>query len=241
MPERIDDQLLDEFIRTFYGYGNSQGRFWLVGMEEGGGDSVEAIQKRLNYWAGDGQRDITDLPATAAAMGGAPWFGERAKLQRTWGMLIRAMLAVDGESPSTEQVKGFQQKSLGRSGGDNCLVELLPLPSPSIRHWIYGECSEIEFLKTRQEYQTTCIPWRIAHLKKVIAERAPPIVIFYGFAYLPHWLEIAGVEFSLQSDAHFGRNKESVFVVTKHPAAKGVTKEYFHRVGRSIREMLKTR
>lgn len=30
----LDDQLLDEFCRTFYGFGNFNGRYWFIGMEE---------------------------------------------------------------------------------------------------------------------------------------------------------------------------------------------------------------
>jgi hypothetical protein len=35
----FDDQLLERFMCTFYGYGNYRGAYWFVGMEEGGGDS----------------------------------------------------------------------------------------------------------------------------------------------------------------------------------------------------------
>ncbi|BAY34333.1 hypothetical protein NIES2107_62380 [Nostoc carneum NIES-2107] len=34
----FDDELLEKIIETFYGYGNYQGNYWFIGMEEAGGD-----------------------------------------------------------------------------------------------------------------------------------------------------------------------------------------------------------
>lgn len=39
----LQDDLLQSYMETFYGYGSYTGRYWFVGMEEGGGTSEEAI------------------------------------------------------------------------------------------------------------------------------------------------------------------------------------------------------
>ncbi len=235
----LDDSLLKEFAHAFYGYGTYGARIWFVGMEEGGGDSVDGIQRRLVDWAKRGRSELQDLPKTAAAMGDKTWFGERPKLQRTWNMLIRIAMASEGKVPSTEEVREYQKNSLGRHDGDNCLLELLPLPSPSLRHWIYGTCSQLKYLETRERYRNKVIPERIPHLRQRVSDYKPQVVVFYGLAYRPHWEEIAGVSFEIQGDARYGRNHHTVFVIAKHPAAKGVSKEYFHELGKNIGERIR--
>ena len=43
MTQHFDDQVLDEFAHQFYGYGNYDGRYWFIGMEEGGGNSFAEV------------------------------------------------------------------------------------------------------------------------------------------------------------------------------------------------------
>ena len=113
----LDDLLLEGFMQTFYGYGSFDGRFWFIGMEEGGGDSVEVMQRRLNAWRERGKLELEDLSETAAEMGAGEWFNERPRLQRTWGMLIRIALASEGPTPTTDEVREYQKISLGRRRG----------------------------------------------------------------------------------------------------------------------------
>jgi hypothetical protein len=68
-----------------------------------------------------------------------------------------------------------------------------------------------------------------------IGEHRPATVVFYGFSYRPYWQAIAGVDFRLESDGVYtGRNDSTLFIMTKHPAATGVTNEYFHQIGRLV-------
>lgn len=53
---QLDDQLVDQFIHTFYGSGTYSASFWFVGMEEGGGISLEEVTKRLAIWQELGER-----------------------------------------------------------------------------------------------------------------------------------------------------------------------------------------
>ncbi len=45
------DTLLQQFMSTFYGSGNYSGENWFVGMEEGEGNDLDQVTKRLNAWA----------------------------------------------------------------------------------------------------------------------------------------------------------------------------------------------
>lgn len=68
-----------------------------------------------------------------------------------------------------------------------------------------------------------------------ISQYNPKVVVFYSLGYYKYWLEIAGIDLLQGVDTIYtGYNETTFFVVTKHPAAKGVTNEYFHQVGRLI-------
>ncbi|MEA3335851.1 MAG: hypothetical protein U9R25_08055 [Chloroflexota bacterium] len=130
MTKLFDDQLLDEFAHQFYGYGNYSGQYWFVGMEEGGGNSFEKVNRRLNTWAHRGKRELEDVAGYHQAIGITDLFSEKPKIQRTWGKLIRIVLSSQGITPTTERVRAYQRAVLGRPNGETCLVELFSLPSP---------------------------------------------------------------------------------------------------------------
>lgn len=134
MPQPFDDQLLHTFMHGFYGYGNYQADYWFVGMEEGGGDTVQEINQRLTVWDQRGRREVEDVAEYHLALGIIHPFVEKAKLQPTWAKLIRVLLSIEGLSPTKEEVRRYQQQQWARSNGNVCLLELLPLPSPSTSH-----------------------------------------------------------------------------------------------------------
>jgi hypothetical protein len=239
MTELFDDQLLREFVQNFYGYGNYSGQFWFIGMEEGGGNSFSEINTRLTAWANRGKSELEDVAEYHNDIGVMDWFNDKPKLQPTWNKLIRILLSSSGKLPTTEQVRECQKTLFGRLIGDNCLLELLPLPSPSIGKWLYAKYSQLPYLKDRETYRQECIESRIAHLQDRINRYQPKAVIFYSLSYQEYWKQIAGVDFHQSSDKiHAGRNGSTLFVMTKHPAAQGVTSEYFHQVGQLIASSL---
>lgn len=235
MTELFNDQLLNEFVQNFYGYGNYNGQFWFIGMEEGGGNSFSEINKRLNAWRCRGRHALEDVAQYHAEIGLTDWFNDKPKLQPTWNKLIRILLSSNGQLPTTEQVREYQKILLGRPNGDTCLVELLPLPSPSIGLWLYAQHSQLLYLNTRKKYKQWCLPSRIKHLQDQITHYKPKAVVFYGLSYSKYWQIIAGIDFWQGSDKIYtGYNGTTFFAMTKHPAAQGVTNEYFDQVGRLI-------
>jgi hypothetical protein len=235
MTELFDDQLLSQFVQNFCGYGNYSGQFWFIGMEEGGGNSFSEINTRLTTWANRGKSELDDLAEYHNDIGVMDWFNDKPKLQPTWNKLIRILLSSSGKLPTTEQVREYQKTLLGRLFGDTCLLELLPLPSPSIGQWLYAQYSQLPYLKDRATYRQECIESRIEHLQGRINQYQPKVVIFYSLSYQEYWKKITRVDFCQNSDKiYFGRNESTLFVMTKHPAAQGVTSEYFHQVGQLI-------
>ncbi|VAW31673.1 hypothetical protein MNBD_CHLOROFLEXI01-4505 [hydrothermal vent metagenome] len=236
----FDDSLLDKFCRTFYGFGNYNGRYWFIGMEEAGGESETAVANRLAQWQTQGMPETEDLVVHATGLGWAGnYFGKRPKNQPTWNKLIRIILSAEGNNPVTlNKVKQFQRTALGRQESDNCLLELFPLPSPSTNKWIYAEYSNLPYLSDRKAYRSHLAELRVAYLRHKIEEYRPKMVVFYGWRYKDWWRKVANVSFEQNDEEKFlvGKNSDTTFFITKHPTAQGVTMDYFHHVGQIMME-----
>jgi hypothetical protein len=115
-------------------------------------------------------------------------------------------------------------------------VELLPLPSPSTRLWLYGDYSQLPYLVDRPAYAQALRSRRIEHLQQRICQYHPKVVVFYGYVYQKFWQEIAGVDFlpAAEKDFYIACSGSNVFVITKHPATTGLRNDYFHRVGTAV-------
>jgi hypothetical protein len=236
----FNDEILEKRIGTFYGYGNYDGKYWFIGMEEAGGGNFENINFRINTWEKRGKNEIDDVAEYHEDMG---WWDK--KIQRTWNGLIRILLSAKGiENIDREDVREYQFNKLGRKNAETCLLELFPLPSTSIDDWIYTQHSQLPFLSDRDKYTNYCLEKRINHISHKIKEYQPQVVVFYGTGYEYSWRKIADIEFQRIEFAstetskkhHFfiGEHNQTVFVIAKHPVAFGVTNDYFHYIGKSI-------
>ena len=235
----LDDSLLDDFIHSFFGYGSDSADLWFIGMEEGGGTTEAEIARRLSFWQSRGQNELEDVCAYHEALGMADFFREPVKLQRTWAQLCRMALSAQGEPDDLAAVKAFQKDRLGRWNSSNCLMELLPLPSPGTGQWLYPNWSNLRFLSSREGYKDRVLPMRIRSLKQRIEERQPFCVVFYGSVYRDYWQTIAGSAFTRIDPDGYGWVKKNGtnFLITQHPAAKGITNQYFQSVGKFLQSL----
>ena len=235
---KLNDHLLAEFMETFYGFGNYAGKYWLVGMEEAGGRTLESVQARLTQWQQNGRSELEDLPTHAKHNGWhEKYFGSKPKWQRTWGKLIRLMLAAEGqETLSTAVIKQFQREKLGRHDSNHCLIELFPLPAPSTSHWLYAKHSKLPFLKNRETYRQQLAPARVPHMRQRLQQHRPKAVIFYGWGYRDWWQEVVSVPLTKQENPKslIAIQDGIQFWVIDHPVATGVTNHYFEQVGERI-------
>lgn len=240
MSRSFDDQLLHDFMHTFCGYGNFHGAYWFIGMEEGGGDTFEEVSRRLTVWTHRGRQTLEDVAGYHIDLGITHPFSGKVKLQPTWAKLIRVLLSAEGRTPTKEDIRACQQQQWARRSGNTCLLELLPLPSPSTQHWLYAEHSRLPELASREQYRTEWAPQRVFVLRRFIAAYRPRAVICYGLSYRQHWEEIAGAAMlpALDGEIYAHTSTDCVYVAMKHPAATGVSSDYFHTVGRFIREEL---
>ncbi|HUS15229.1 MAG TPA: hypothetical protein VM536_09455 [Chloroflexia bacterium] len=228
----LDDSVLEAYIRGFYGHGATTAPYWFIGMEFGGGKSPEEIVTRIQGWYDRGRHEREDF-----VRGTTQWSTDHPPLQSTWAKLIRVVLSAEGDVPNKEQLRDYQRDCLGRAGGLDCLLELLPLPSPGLNKWLYyPELSKLPYLQSRALYTEHVMLGRIAHLQHMIADHKPRAVVFYGSGYEYWWSQIAGTDFapSRMPRVAVARNAHTRFVSMLHPVAFGVKDSYFDAIGRLI-------
>jgi hypothetical protein len=234
----LNDQLLEAFMNGFYGFGNYHAQYWFIGMEEGGGNTFDAISRQLKIWDRWGRRELIDVAEYAREMNITRWYGERPKLQPTWKHLIRVFLTGEGKPVDAETMRQYQKTLWGTEEGNTSLLELLPLPAPSISSWLYGEISALPYLASRKAYREHVMPLRIAHLQNRIMQYQPKAVVLYGSGYDAHWKRIAGIDTWEKSadGVSFAVKDSTIFIPSKHPVAHGATNEYFYSIGKLIAE-----
>lgn len=234
---KLDDELLTDFASGFFGYGNLSAPIWFIGMEEGGGNTAAEVAARLDAWVAHDRAPVVDVVSYSTSAGldeHAHWFtGQRPPLQSTWRQLIRVQLGRLGESCDAESVRCYQRDNFARSGGEECLLELLPLPSPSIAHWHYSEWSRLAWLQSRDAYRAQLIPARIEKLQALMEHHRPLSVVFYGLGYLDEWSRICRADFDSGGEGwRETRTGETTCVAIPHPAARGWRNDDFTRLGR---------
>jgi len=232
------DDLFGDFADQFYGYGNYAGSFWFVGMEEGGGKTIEAIAAQLSVWKSRGRRELEDLVTFNADLHEERFFAERPALQPTWNKLIRILLTAEGQDVQREHVRLYQRVSLGRPQGANCLIELFPLPSQSANHWIYAEYSRLPQLINREKYSDYYLSARAKHIQERISQYRPAVVVFYSInpLYRKWWECIADTSFSFDRgiEAYLAKREGTILLIVSHPASRGLGNDYFHTIGQRI-------
>lgn len=243
--QRFDDTLLESFIEGFYGYGNFEGDYWFVGLEQGGGNSFEEVQKRLEVWNSNGRPALEDAAEYHRAIGLGHFFDPaKPKLQSTWARLIRTLYGYEGhEAADTKasEIKTYQRDQFLRSKSNECSIELLPLPSPSMNKWLYADHSELSYLSSRADYRARFAQQRADTIRQHIDQYAPKFVMFYGLhpEYTTWWRYIADIDFITvqivsKFSAEFAKVDETTFIISRHPVAHGTTNEYWHELGKTI-------
>jgi hypothetical protein len=232
----LDPQLLNDFMRGFYGYGNLRAKYWFIGLEEGGGKSLDEVRLRIDNWNELGRPLLADLLEFHERAGITRWSGRRPPLQSTWKQLIRVVLSGEGQSVNLETIRAHQRDLLGRPHGDTALIELMPLPSPSIGQWLYGSAG-IDAISNRESYAAAILDQRITSIRSLVHQHHPPVVVFYGFKRRDVWSSIVGQELSESSDGQFGSHAAdaTLFVMMKHPVTWGAKNADFEAIGKFVR------
>lgn len=236
----LDSDLLTAYMKGFFGYGNYTAPYWFIGMEEGGGGDFDNVQRRLLAWERFGRKETLDIAAFHREIGMPGLFNPPLKLQHTWSRLIRVLLSAKdpaGCAGAKEDLLTLQATFLARDTKDNetCLLELMPLPSQSMKTWKFDKWSSVECLKTRKEYERRCRPKRMEALRRRIKEHKPKVVVFYSLGLRNFWGEVAGIGNPIipPNGIMLTPTADTLFVIIKHPAARA-SNAYFNEAGRQI-------
>lgn len=260
---KIIKDILEEYLKGFYGYGNLGSDFWFIGKEEAGGESQKDIEARLNAWKESNKCEVADMyefhdkifsykspeSSTTDLSRLFDNTSRKFKLQKTWAGLIKLQLAFneayDGKNYSI--IKKYQSGSLGRFDSPNCLLELFPISSPSSKKFEISEWSDIEYLKDRKSYKQALTKIRINKIRKLIQEHKPTVVVFYSTdkEYLDYWQQIARISFSGDSKiqlhkkhtVYLKKRENTVYVVIPHPTAFGISNKFWIEVGQELKKL----
>jgi len=240
----FDDQQLDDFATSFYQYGPTTAPYVLIGMEEGGGNDFNNVQRRLDAWERRGRRGVDDIKEFHEEFGEGQFFDPiQPARQQTWSTLSALMCAINGQQPHSDAVREFRLNKLGRSNGQTWLTELLPLPSPSKDHFYYHGWSSLPWLQDREHYVAHYAPLRAVYLRKKIEASCPQAVIFYSKdqMFQPWWRMIAGTTFERVSASgiELAREGRTLYAVIEHPRSFGGY-DYFVEAGRIIATALQS-
>lgn len=255
-PFPLDPDEVNEYCRSFWGYGTWGASLWTVGMEEGvapGIDPLDELRARLAIRRESvSARELTCLPCLHRELGyrglpQPPFFAEPPGQQHqpTWSAAIRTVLAFEG-APSPiplELVQAAQRTRLGRFSGGMAVVELLPLPNHSANSWGYHQLAGqkgLEDLASRAGYEKRWRRERASSLVALIKRFEPRGVLLYGAAKSKRdlWADALGVSFRLSDDlenvwhATVGATK---VVLAPHPM-NGIPAATYEQIGRELRE-----
>lgn len=239
----ISKELLSEFISNFYGYGNPKGPYWFIGMEEGGGRTIEENYARILTWEKLGKPLSVDLIDYHIELG----FTEHdlSKVQKTWTKIALILLILRGSKATTDERRYYQRHHLGRLNGNNYCPELMPMPSPSTGKWEWQDIFQSYFnLPDRESYFQAVAPNRITRLRQLIQQYKPKLVMFYSTGYTERWKQIIGSSditwISISRFMRYGWIKRDgiLYVISSHPTTKGVSNDNFRQLGEFIKNNL---
>jgi hypothetical protein len=149
----------------------------MIGPEAGGGKDLDEVYRRARVWLERGRRETEDLHGyhVAIEIDSTIWVP-------TWGGLIKVMLAFKAQSANSvdkKRVSEFQSSELGKSSGQNAVLDLSQLSSPTTKVWILDQFG-FSWLKTKKIYQRAVVPARRQRLKALVTKHKPKVVLFYG-------------------------------------------------------------
>lgn len=226
--------ILLDYMRRFIGFGSAEARIWFIGLEQGGGENLEELERRLSAWTDMGASPFADLPEYCRRIDERRWHGEAARIQPTLGKLIRILLASQGVAPTIEAIRRYQATRFAVRNQQTVIAELMPLPSRNVSEWIYA-ATGVPGLETRQAYMRAYRPARLALLRNAIQAAVPQTVVFLGLTEAATWSEIAQATFAEGAGgANWGSSNGTRFVIAKHPMAFGAPNEYFEALGRAL-------
>lgn len=237
-------QLISDFMYSFYGYGNTNGPYWFIGMEEGcGPDWDRDVKQRFETWDARGRQSFEDVREYHFALGIRKFWeatqGRRVKVQPTWRRLLETLLSAKGQAVTPINVAQLQAQAFGMFNSDTCLLELLPLPSPNIRGFGYEHLAneEYPFFASRRQYRKEVTAARILGIQERILTYKPRHVVLYGTTYAKDWSKLVNDAAWIQTAPYIKRSQigDSLIWMVPHPVARQLPPALFVNLGVQMR------
>jgi hypothetical protein len=207
LNKALTDLELDHLLE-FIGFGRLDADIWFLGLEEGSGDE-NYLRQRLDF------EIVQDTKDTQNTLGiSEDQFCEKY-LQGAWKGMCEIMLKLEGKETSEENILTYRSERLGRSEGSTLLCELLPLPMPVEPVWSYAEV--LPQYNSRETYLAAVKPLRFEQYRELIHEYAPKIILAYGQAAWPDYMELFH-NFKLTQHGQFllGWDANTVVILCDH-------------------------
>ncbi len=229
-------KLIEARLKNFLGHGNLNSDLWFIGMEEGHDGSLADVRKK--FIRTHGKKVFDPRPSER-------WFGKTAKIQSTWGKLIRILLAAKHPkhiAMDKERVRAFQIDHFGKRNADHSMLDLMPLPCGSMSKWLYAKLG-IPHLESREAYHERYRPKRIELFRKLIAKHRPKAVVLCSVGYRKSvWPDLAGGAFRKTriqgNEVYYRKSGGTGYFVIPHPTARlRLSNEFWYKMGRYIKEI----
>lgn len=252
-------KLLEEYMLNFFWYWNLKSKIWFVGMEEWSSGDPEEIIERIRLWEKQGMRNTLDVKLFHQELYEDYFFNnendDNIKSQATWRWIIRVILWYLWKDDDIKSVKRYQNNELWKlNNGDNCILELFPLPSVNItdadfhttyqfhlKEWFFKENNIVD----KSGYKTVLKAKRIDKLNEFITINKPENIIFYWMSYYDYWSEIIPWEtecFQIKTwrgsetrEIYYFKWKETNFYIVPHTTAIWLTKIFFKELWKFIK------
>ncbi|MDA1280343.1 MAG: hypothetical protein O3B95_09955 [Chloroflexi bacterium] len=213
-------------LLSFRGYGNPNGKFWFVGMEEGGSSDFEHLRIRAEKF-----EPVEDLAESHKNFVGH----DMARLSTsTWRLMSSIVGRIQGVQNwwDTEFARSYQSRCLGRRDGETYLTEILPLPKKRINDWPYRKLFD-----SPVDYRNSVLPDRRKVLRFEYQSATPKhkFVFCYGKSFWDeHRAVFDFVEFrpGVDGQVEWASNADSVIILTKFfdYGPTGFTQQFVNRV-----------
>ena len=222
-------------ILRFKGYGNPDGGYWFMGIEEAGDSDPKG--NRREHIIKSGFDDVEDL-SRAHTRGNLDW--PMDKLIPTWATMSRIVLRLQGEPNwrDTEAVRAYQSQRLGREDGETFLTELLPLRKPSDSQW--PDWWPFSKWSSWEAYAEEVLPKRFAMMQGLLQRGRPRYVFWYGKWYWETYRAdlFPGADFVpiANGKIQMARGGHSTIVLTPFFSYYGMTADLIDRMARELED-----
>ncbi|MCZ6538405.1 MAG: hypothetical protein O6922_01090 [Chloroflexi bacterium] len=214
-----------ERLLAFRGYGNPGGRFWFVGMEEGGSSDITDLRIRADKF--DPVEDLAESHKHFQS------HNMKKLTTSTWRLMSAVVGRICDETNwrDPEFARSYQAHQLGRPHGETYLAEIFPMPKYGINDWPYED-----LFGDQEKYRVELFQPRAKLLTDAYfsADPKPAFVFCYGSSFRDKHRKVfdfVNFELALENRIEWGRSENTVFLLTNFFNSRaGVTLDFVGRL-----------